>query len=315
MLLVLLTTLTIAAGQASAPSDSPAAWQRYAIKGEDLSCELPQAPTTSTIYRPRRNPGANPPEVPRKGVLYGAFNAGVVYLVASYDNSTDAQNVDFFVQEIDRLPISMRRSKFDRDLLIGGINGKQYNFTTPTLAGLMQIYRSKKHIYVIYVVAALGESLNKPDVARFLNSLSFNPQRVNYDPDDAPPSESGASSTTPADSVVIGGVGAGVSSGPGAGGPHAANGKDVSRRAIVVVKPEAGYTEDARREEVTGTVVLRCVFSAAGRVEKITPLKPLPAGLTEKAIAAARNIRFIPALKDGKYVSMYMQLEYNFNLY
>ena len=36
---------------------------------------------------------------------------------------------------------------------------------------------------------------------------------------------------------------------------------------------------------------------------------------TEKAIGAARQIRFVPARKNGQPVSMYMQLEYNFNLY
>jgi hypothetical protein len=41
----------------------------------------------------------------------------------------------------------------------------------------------------------------------------------------------------------------------------------------------------------------------------------LPDGLTERAIEAARKIKFVPASKEGKYVSMWMQLEYNFNLY
>jgi hypothetical protein len=38
-------------------------------------------------------------------------------------------------------------------------------------------------------------------------------------------------------------------------------------------------------------------------------------GLTEKAVAAARLILFAPATRNGQPVSMYMQLEYNFNLY
>jgi hypothetical protein len=41
----------------------------------------------------------------------------------------------------------------------------------------------------------------------------------------------------------------------------------------------------------------------------------LPFGLTEKAIAAARLIKFVPAMKGGRPVSVHMQLEYNFNLY
>lgn len=126
-----------------------------------------------------------------------------------------------------------------------------------------------------------------------------------------------------------GGVGTGRGVGPGVGngvglGPGsqtnsdnriAYNGKDVTRKILLVLKLEAGYTEEARRNQITGTVVLKCVFASSGRVERITVIKSLPFGLTEKTIAAARNIRFIPAVKDGKYVGQYMQLEYTFNLY
>ncbi|HEX6283216.1 MAG TPA: energy transducer TonB [Pyrinomonadaceae bacterium] len=41
----------------------------------------------------------------------------------------------------------------------------------------------------------------------------------------------------------------------------------------------------------------------------------LPYGLTENAVDAAKKIKYFPAIKDGKRVSMWMQLEYNFNLY
>jgi protein TonB len=108
--------------------------------------------------------------------------------------------------------------------------------------------------------------------------------------------------------------------GPGGGGGgtdynRVFAGKDVSKKAIVTYKPEPGYTEDARKNQVTGTVVLRAVFTSSGQVTSITAVKPLPNGLTDKAIAAARQIKFIPAVKDGHNVSMYMQLEYSFNLY
>ena len=50
-------------------------------------------------------------------------------------------------------------------------------------------------------------------------------------------------------------------------------------------------------------------------VTNIRTVSGLPYGLTEKAIAAAHQIKFVPATKDGHQVSMWMQLEYNFNLY
>ena len=73
--------------------------------------------------------------------------------------------------------------------------------------------------------------------------------------------------------------------------------------------------EDARKAATTGTVILSVVFSRTGQVTNIRAVQTLCCGLTEKAMAAARSIRFIPAMRNGQVVSTYMQLEYNFNLY
>ncbi|MGH9930883.1 MAG: energy transducer TonB [Pyrinomonadaceae bacterium] len=89
----------------------------------------------------------------------------------------------------------------------------------------------------------------------------------------------------------------------------------VTERARVLAKPEPQYTEEARRNAITGSVVLRVVFSCTGEVINIRAVQALPFGLTERAIAAARLIRFRPATRDGRPVNVYMQLEYNFNLY
>jgi TonB family protein len=109
--------------------------------------------------------------------------------------------------------------------------------------------------------------------------------------------------------------------GPGGGGgggvdysrPFKQN--EVTRKALITFKPEPGFTEEARKNNVTGVVRLRAILSASGSVTSITTVKGLPDGLTEKAIAAARQIRFTPAEKDGRAVSQYVVLEYNFNIY
>ena len=110
--------------------------------------------------------------------------------------------------------------------------------------------------------------------------------------------------------------------GPGAGGGGGAidytrpfKQNDVSVRALITFKPEPGFTEEARQQNVTGTVRLRAILSAGGEVTNISVVKGLPSGLTEKAIAAARQIKFRPAQKDGRAVSQYVVLEYNFNIY
>ena len=107
--------------------------------------------------------------------------------------------------------------------------------------------------------------------------------------------------------------------GPGGGGggdySRIFTGKDVTTKARLISKPEPQYTEEARKNQITGTVVLKCVFSSSGQVMNIRTVSGLPNGLTERAIAAAKMIKFVPATKDGHQVSMWMQLEYNFNLY
>ena len=108
---------------------------------------------------------------------------------------------------------------------------------------------------------------------------------------------------------------------PGGNGDNASidqrifRGPEVEQRARLLFKPEPQYTEEARRNQITGTVTLRVVFSSSGQVEQIRAMHTLPFGLTEKAIAAARQIKFVPATKGGRAVSVWMQLEYNFNLY
>jgi TonB family protein len=108
--------------------------------------------------------------------------------------------------------------------------------------------------------------------------------------------------------------------GPGGGGggtdySKIFSGREVTSKARVLDKPEPTYTEAARKNQITGTVVLRAVFSAGGTVTNISAVSRLPDGLTERAIAAAKQIRFVPASKDGRPVSMWMELQYNFNLY
>ncbi|HEX8459742.1 MAG TPA: energy transducer TonB [Pyrinomonadaceae bacterium] len=113
----------------------------------------------------------------------------------------------------------------------------------------------------------------------------------------------------------LGGGGAGGNGGSGGDYARPFRVNEVTRRAQIISKPEPLYTEEARRNQVTGTVRLRLVLTAAGQVTGITPLTKLPDGLTEKAIEAARRISFKPAEKDGRPVSQYVTIEYNFNIY
>lgn len=91
--------------------------------------------------------------------------------------------------------------------------------------------------------------------------------------------------------------------------------KEVDQKARITAKPTPGYTREARRSQTRGYVILRAILSADGSVKNIEVLTGLPDGLSEKAIEAARRIKFKPAMKDGKPVSAWVQVEYRFSVY
>ena len=62
-------------------------------------------------------------------------------------------------------------------------------------------------------------------------------------------------------------------------------------------------------------VKLRLALRADGTVSDISVVKGLPHGLTERAIEAAKKIRFTPAQREGRNVSQWISVEYNFNIY
>ncbi|CAN5760363.1 hypothetical protein BH18ACI4_BH18ACI4_28800 [soil metagenome] len=98
-------------------------------------------------------------------------------------------------------------------------------------------------------------------------------------------------------------------------GPPIFTATEVTQKVRVLSKPEPQYSEAARKAGATGTVVLRAVFSAEGEVKHILIARALGYGLNTRAVRAARQIQFIPAMKDGIPVSTHLQLEYNFRLY
>jgi TonB family protein len=57
------------------------------------------------------------------------------------------------------------------------------------------------------------------------------------------------------------------------------------------------------------------ILKSDGTIGSISVVSGLSYGLTERAIAAARSIKFTPAQKDGVPVSMSVQVEYVFSLY
>ncbi|MBX3245130.1 MAG: energy transducer TonB [Acidobacteria bacterium] len=79
--------------------------------------------------------------------------------------------------------------------------------------------------------------------------------------------------------------------------------------------PKPGYTDEARINGVQGDVVLRVTFLASGDIGEVEVLKELPDGLTEKAIDAARKIKFEPREDNGVKKSVIRSISYSFTIY
>ena len=67
----------------------------------------------------------------------------------------------------------------------------------------------------------------------------------------------------------------------------------------ILDKPRPTYSEEARRLQIEGEVVLEALFSASGRIRVMRVMRSLGHGLDENAIQAAAGIRFRPATEDG----------------
>ncbi|HLM56347.1 MAG TPA: energy transducer TonB [Pyrinomonadaceae bacterium] len=208
------------------------------------------------------------------------------------------------------------RLSYAGEFSLDGKRAREYTFTSKRTDGPVFICADGPRVYV---VAALGEDSLDPRLKQFVQSF-----RLRADAPDAP------SDRRPAAGIGSG-TGSGMGVGIGAGSPSGGGGagteggpvdydrtfkqSEVTKKAVITGKPEPAFTEQGRRFNVNGVVRLRVVLNKTGGVTNISVVKPLPHGLTEKAIAAARGITFEPAQKDGRTVSQYVVLEYNFNIY
>jgi TonB family protein len=93
-------------------------------------------------------------------------------------------------------------------------------------------------------------------------------------------------------------------------------GNDPSKTPLKILnKPRPSYTDEARRSNAQGTVVLIVSFQSNGKIGPIMVLKSLPSGLNVQAVRAARGIKFTPATNLGMPVTVVKKIEYSFLIY
>jgi TonB family protein len=70
--------------------------------------------------------------------------------------------------------------------------------------------------------------------------------------------------------------------------------------AEILMKPTPVYTDEARKLRIEGEVLLDVVFESSGKLQVVRVIRGLGHGLDEAAIRAAEQIRFKPAMRDGR---------------
>jgi TonB family protein len=82
----------------------------------------------------------------------------------------------------------------------------------------------------------------------------------------------------------------------------------------LVYAPDPEYSAEARDAQLEGPCVLSLVVGIDGHARDIKVVQELGHGLDQKAIEAAKEWRFEPALKDGKPVAVQSYVEVQFKL-
>jgi periplasmic protein TonB len=108
------------------------------------------------------------------------------------------------------------------------------------------------------------------------------------------------------------GVGAGTGGGIG-GGVFKVGGGISAPQPISTPDPE--YTEEARNAKTQGTCILWLIVDDQGNPRDIRVVRGLGFGLDAKAIAAVKQWKFQPAMKDGHPVNVQISIEVGFKLY
>jgi TonB family protein len=105
---------------------------------------------------------------------------------------------------------------------------------------------------------------------------------------------------------------------------HAQEGREaagVTKPYTISFQPKAVYTDRARNKGVEGAVRLKIMLLASGEVGAVTLVefknwkKMQKYGLVDRAIEAAKQIRFTPKMVNGIPVSVLVTREYTFTIY
>jgi len=114
------------------------------------------------------------------------------------------------------------------------------------------------------------------------------------------------------------GGGDGNGMGPGSGGNTGGGVRQIGGGVSapqLVYKPEAEYSEEARKAKAMGDVLVELIVDEKGNVTRARVVQGMGMGLDEKALEAVRQYRFRPAMENGRPVKVEVNVEIDFHIF
>jgi periplasmic protein TonB len=111
------------------------------------------------------------------------------------------------------------------------------------------------------------------------------------------------------------GIGYGPGSDRGAGGEVYSPGTGGVSSPMILYSSLAEFSDEARRHKYEGVCIVSIIVDAHGNPTHLHVARALGMGLDEKAMEAVAKYRFKPAMKNGRPVASYVNVEINFHLY
>lgn len=292
LLILILITIIASLATAAQENTAPIKWERYRLDDKALSVLLPKLPVRG---------GGGDPCLEKSTTTYTVYANNVAYavrLVKSKNTSPVWCKVLPFGEETLRLrkqeleKMTNDKGEF-RNVALKNATVYRGGFVTIWLINDLENKR-----WVELEIRARERAQNVEE--DFANSLSF--------------TESGSAIKIGKGArVTLGDEPTGSTNSPSPSKTENSLGKPAA--LVIASKPRAAYTDAARQNNEQGTVLLRVTFLANGSIGNVEVVKSLGYGLTESAIAAVRQITFLPAQQNGVNMAVIRQVEFGFAIY
>jgi TonB family protein len=276
----------------SSPSgtSAPVKWERYRDSDRGISVMLPKIPTAIVTVGGCSELNTSTYHAYANGAVYTMTIASKGRIASPFCRDVIRFSRDLLLSRIAKL---YGKDPTSAEVIAAAEDGRKTDFQGDTVDIFVVPDMERNRWVEMSVNYRKGE---RPDEKQFVDSLELKSDqgiRIGSgaeatvgDIEPGPDTPAAGSSNTPADDPVI-----------------------------VVAKPKANYTDQARRNREQGVVTVRVTLLKNGSVGNIQAVRELKHGLTEQAIAAAKRIVFLPKRTNGTPVTVVKLIEYSFNIY